>query len=436
MKDFFSIVIGMFIICQLLALALRFITFGLIPNEAIFSIGCILFVIISVILILDKLLKLLGFNGIFVVSEETMIKIEKQEKEKYRKENKLKIKKQLDDIRDEFDITKDVINLTSPLTFQEYLKYMDNDEKYPYIIEQERKIKELFEENKDLFKITENGIFIKENFYEFKPDEDCYSKEDLDLLREVFLVEIEDVNKMIKRRHNALELVRECLNKVTLEAMTTAKGKKGEDNVYNSLKLYTDNYFILKNIRVELKGESSESDFIIVCDKGLFAIEVKNHGNENGTIEVAQDGQWSMIYNGRKTIKDSVSAQNNRHCAINQNLLNRKLKEKGIDTEYIKCKSIIVIANEKVGINNKSMNIVVRPSEIITYIENMNTETTLNKELQLEIANIFNELCLPPKKYPVNDWYANFESAIYNYKTLTRVLTGYKQIYNTYYKYI
>ena len=447
MLEFIGIIIFIIILQPVLTFLLQLISFEFIPKEIcniISLIICGILILLAFLLFLISLIEgLFRFFGkdidIFWNIERSLKErkenSQKRKKEKYRLTNQLAIEEELNEIKKEYNLISDntLIERFKP---PNHTTYMTNDEKYPYVMEQEQRVKQLFEENKDLFKITDKGIFLKEFFYPHDFDSYYYIDEDIKFLNRVYPIAPKDIEKIIKRRNDCLDSIRECINQATFEAITTKKGKNGEDNVKNNLILFKDIYIILNNIRVELEGQSSESDFIIICDKGVFAVEVKNHGNVNSTIEISPDGRWTMINRGKKEVKDNVSAQNNRHCAINQAILNRELKNRGINTDYIKCKSIIAIANDNVEIRNYSMNAVLRASEIITYIENLDTDTKLDRELQEEIANIFKENNLHPKKYPVVDLVGDLSYSLQEFIRLTNVLRGYDELEHAYYKYV
>lgn len=98
------------------------------------------------------------------------------------------------------------------------------------------------------------------------------------------------------------------------------KGKNGEDAVSKALSIFQGKYRILENIVIPANdemGETSETDVYIITDKGVFVCEVKNYGNENQILHIAQDGRWEIcdIHNGRiLSRKASATQQNARHC--------------------------------------------------------------------------------------------------------------------------
>lgn len=192
--------------------------------------------------------------------------------------------------------------------------------------------------------------------------------------------------------------------------LSVKTGLDGEDIVNKELSMY-DNIYKLPNIRLEVPDnegnlQSIENDNILISKYGIFVLEVKNFGiNSNYDIVIERDGRWLKYYRNTRryeTLKN-VSSQNNRHIAFLNKYINNALN-RNIDN-YIEADSLIVIANEKVGITNNTLNQhVVRTSEIYPYVKNSNKVTLTLAEMN-EIRDILLKGNLGAKKYP-----------IYNYK--------------------
>lgn len=197
-------------------------------------------------------------------------------------------------------------------------------------------------------------------------------------------------------------------------------GREGEEYVNNYLNQY-ENIYNLPNIRVEVPDmngnlQSIESDNIVISRYGIFVIEVKNYGIY-GTYDliVEKDGRWLKRYkdSGRLEVTDSASSQNERHIIYLNKLINKALN-RGIDN-YLEVDGMIVIANNKINIQNNSMTqTIVRASEIYSHIKNK------VPILNLEEMNIIKELLiknnLPPKKYSIYDYrkelYTNYDKIL------------------------
>lgn len=188
----------------------------------------------------------------------------------------------------------------------------------------------------------------------------------------------------------------------------TLIGAEGEREVAKTLKDFEqlvgrEKMRILPNIRMEPNGQSVESDFIVVCQYGVFALEVKNLGSTGSyNITVEKDGLWKKVMkNGHwKEMPDSISRQNERHLMGIEQVINSKM---GNSTEnWIEAKSLIVFANNVVGIRNYSDNIIIRDSEIMTEIRK--NPIYLNEQQINQIAEILIAESLPAKKYKMENW--------------------------------
>lgn len=188
----------------------------------------------------------------------------------------------------------------------------------------------------------------------------------------------------------------------------TLIGANGEREVLKTLTDFAeisgkDKIRILPNIRLEPNGKSVESDFIVVCPNGVFALEVKNLGSTGSyNITVEKDGLWKKVMkNGRwKQMPDSISRQNERHLMGIEQVINSQM---GNSTEsWIEAKSLIVFANNVVGIRNYSNNVIIRDSEIMTEIRKH--PICLNEQQINQIAEILLAESLPAKKYKMENW--------------------------------
>lgn len=229
-----------------------------------------------------------------------------------------------------------------------------------------------------------------------------------------------DLEKYEKRRQALLKHVEygnQLIKSFSQELFIKQKGYFGEESVEKEIKIYDDYITYLSNIRFEVDGISVETDGVIVCDKGVFALEIKNYGKAGDTIILRKDGKIIIRdKNKRERVLDVVQ-QHNRHCALKQKRINKELKELGIDHEYIIINPIIVIANNDVDIINESDIKILRASSVIHEILSTK-ENYLSKEIQKSIIEIVEKNKLPLKSYPV----INIEEALSN--TLTNISTG------------
>lgn len=169
-----------------------------------------------------------------------------------------------------------------------------------------------------------------------------------------------------------------------------AKGDHGEEYVDQTLELFQGKYKYAKNIKIsheDYKGKTSETDLYVMTEKGILVCEIKNKGNENFQFKISKDGQWSKYDRNGKFIEvmESPFAQNTRHCIATEKLL----KENGV-TDF-KIIPVVIIANEKVRIDNDSDNSVIRISELYNFVEKLNYPEKYNEEYQQKIVDLLYE---------------------------------------------
>lgn len=212
-------------------------------------------------------------------------------------------------------------------------------------------------------------------------------------------------NSLYEKLSKAFLDLDKCLDMMYIGYSGIKKGLDGEQKTEKTLQYLSGDCKILRNIRLELNGQSSESDIIVVSPDGVFIIEIKNYGSKGDTLNISKDGQWS-IFRAKSNKTDPIGdvvAQNYYHCDINNRIINKHLSK--LNLPNIKCHSIIAIANDDVTINNETDNIVVRPSNVITALLNFKKSDNLDKCTQEEIVKCIEENKLPPKEYEHETYY-------------------------------
>lgn len=143
------------------------------------------------------------------------------------------------------------------------------------------------------------------------------------------------------------------------EYSTIKSGYVGESRVEKSLKKYEDQMIVLPNVRIEVDGESSEMDFIVISPYGVYSLEVKNLAEKGAyDILIEKDGRWSKVVGDYEEPMKSPDTQNERHIVHLETMINRALG-RSLD-EYIRVKGMIVIANDKVNITNNNDACIVK----------------------------------------------------------------------------
>lgn len=233
-------------------------------------------------------------------------------------------------------------------------------------------------------------------------------KED-DENQNTFPIELPNLASQIAPYNSAIQEITKAYNqfksnwqRFNNDCKGTFIGEAGERSVVDELKFFSNQMKILTNIRLELNGQSVESDIVVVAPQGIFSLEVKNLGSTGSyNITVEKDGLWKKVMkNGRWKPMGSISKQNIRHLHGIEQVINTKF---GNSLEnWINAHSIIVFANDVVGIRNYSNISIVRASEIMGEIRKH--PVCLNEDQIQKIANILQKESLPPKKYEMENW--------------------------------
>ena len=182
-------------------------------------------------------------------------------------------------------------------------------------------------------------------------------------------------------------------------------GVAGEQAVEDEFKIYKDELEYFSNIRFEEDDLSVETDGLIVSERGIFSIEIKNYKFQK--LRISKDGRWTKcIYDDEETIKD-VGSQMNRHIIITERLFNNYLKEQGIK-EKIEIKPMIIIANNDIEIENESDMLIVRTSQIYNNFKKSNCK--YSKKTVTAIKKYIKDNKLPAKKYKITNYEKTFEN--------------------------
>ncbi len=272
-------------------------------------------------------------------------------------------------------------------------------------------------DNDEMLSYENNKLIIKYDYKSINLERYRLGNDEIEVLNKVLPISFNRIRDLKNRISQLAERLNEDIGHTYIEYFNLLKGINGEKAVERTLSLFENRYKVLKNIRVEVDGRSSESDTIVICEKGVFVIEAKNFGRSGQTIKITPDGLWYINNNPLSNVND----QNNYHCAINQILINNELKSKGYKGKFIDCNSILCIANDDVGIENNSKQIVVRASNILTEIKAFNTDNELSEEIQEEICNIFIKNNLPEKIFEAEGRVERIEGCLIEMKELFKI---------------
>ncbi|WP_428909773.1 nuclease-related domain-containing protein [Niallia sp. Krafla_26] len=230
------------------------------------------------------------------------------------------------------------------------------------------------------------------------------------------------------------EYVQEAHESYSKELGIIASGNRGEERVENELDLMKSYCTYLSNVRLEVEGNSVETDSIVFSPNGIFFLEVKNFAEKgNYSLKIAKDGQWQQIYqNGTIIPMKDVQAQNNRHIFLKDRFIREQWEKLyGEAPPSIHYHSVIVIANDHVMINNESDVPVIRISQLYHHI--MKFQDSLSQDVLDRVKNIILSNQLPPKEYAVHD----YSKGIEEYRAKINILEEHGQaMWQLYYDYL
>ena len=182
-------------------------------------------------------------------------------------------------------------------------------------------------------------------------------------------------------------------------------GVAGEKMVEEEFNIYKDELEYFSNIRLEDDGLSVETDGLIVSERGIFSIEIKNYKFQK--LKISKDGRWTKCYGDNEEVINDVGSQMNRHIIIAERLFNKHLKDAGIK-EKIEIKPMIIFANNDIEIENNSDMVVVRASQI--YNNFKKSDCNYSKKTISEIKKYIKNNKLPAKKYEIINYEKTFEN--------------------------
>lgn len=191
------------------------------------------------------------------------------------------------------------------------------------------------------------------------------------------------------------------------------QGVTGENRVVDNIRLLLPEGTILQNVRIEHAGNSAESDVIYIGSTGIYSLEVKNIGTKGiWNIHISRDGQWQQVYdNGNREPMKDMGSQMQYHVAVKERFLNEKLrKQYGTSAPKIKMRGAVVIANDKVMVDNESDLPVYRSSSVVRFIEQGTDE--ISPEWQERVAAILNESSKEGKPYELPHYLAKMENLL------------------------
>ena len=179
------------------------------------------------------------------------------------------------------------------------------------------------------------------------------------------------------------------LNRNNRQTNTLNSGRTGEAKVNYTLK-WLANVGVINNVRLKGLGEVQQFDNIVISKSGIYHLEVKNIGGENGCkIQIQDSGDWTRKDNitGMEKGMQNPEFQLYRH----QRVLEEFLIDQGFLVKGL-VKGVIVIANENTIIEGRenAKETIVRVDSLINYLESK-CNNILSEDEVIEIYNCINK---------------------------------------------
>lgn len=191
------------------------------------------------------------------------------------------------------------------------------------------------------------------------------------------------------RNHNHGRNTSKNLNKNTRHTNTLNSGKSGEAKVNYTLK-WLNNVGVINNVKLKGNGEVQQFDNIVISNSGIYHLEVKNIGGENGCrIKIQESGDWIREDNvtGLEKGMQNPEFQLYRH----QKVLEEFLIKQGFLVKGL-VKGVIVIANENTIIDGRenARETIVKVDSLINYLESKHQKVISDKDI-VKIYNCINK---------------------------------------------
>lgn len=241
-----------------------------------------------------------------------------------------------------------------------------------------------------------------------------------------------------------LKLIEKQVNDFNYDLHNTQKGILGERKCINSLCSVSLSYPVIQNLRLgqelfisdNIKNNqySAEIDVLIITDRALFVIEIKNYGTKKDKIIITKDGKWL-----RKTRIEEKYIENNpfKQIADHIFLLDKFLASNNLNFN-LPIIPIIAIANDSINLeieDESKLFAKIMPANLIgTYVlkyHNDNQPIITNEIIQ-QIFYTINNNRLPPNTYPVLDYGRNICELCFALKKLIEYWSCDVEEYNNY----
>lgn len=219
------------------------------------------------------------------------------------------------------------------------------------------------------------------------------------------------------------------------------KGEHGEENVHKTLmQVFQDmDTYLLRNINIKYEEASAEIDEIVISRFGIFLIEVKNIGQESSKYEyvIRNDFQEYRRYENGNLIpvEKNICGQIAYHQQAFVHMICAAHQISAEINPYTIVKSILVIANNQLKLENQSALTVTRSNTLSHSISALMSSTPILSTQQMKmILHTIKAYEVPAKSFEILDCYEKIRKSVQNgteiLKIYHSIISMLEQTYN------
>lgn len=149
-------------------------------------------------------------------------------------------------------------------------------------------------------------------------------------------------------------------------------GVKGENTIYKYLSQHLKGYKVYKNVQLVMNGKEFEIDIVVVGEKGICLVEVKNYRGElYGNID---DRDWLQVKKTKDGKIDRIKHKNPIQQLYRQKeLLSSYLKKHKMKTTI---DGFVFVQCDTVHIQNQQL--ITQPEKLVEAIQGLDNKKRLN----------------------------------------------------------
>lgn len=169
-------------------------------------------------------------------------------------------------------------------------------------------------------------------------------------------------------------------------------GFRGEKTLLKSVKKLGEGYTVFANLPVRYKKNRSEIDLLVICDRFIIIIEVKNHSGYIYGDHKAEYWTQRKIYRDGKTTETVMTSpikQMRRQRDIIKSILRANDLDQWVDTVlYFSAPSVHLYLDL-----NDSDNVCSNEKELLEFLRSYESPKKIDAEKLEKIKQLFRDIC-------------------------------------------